>query len=283
MAGAASQRCRECQEDVQINEIFCPHCWHFDDYPNVKFALGKRQDLLSREESARNDAFARLVVSELIELEQLSEGAGVVLGMGVGVLWSMLKDPRTLYLNYERALNAQFRRPASFENSIHRAMGATAVGGQEVSMQTIYGAVSTDGIGSAAYGPLCVTLKLPMVAHRISLLEENSYLFRQKYPDVEPPGSRAIWSDRRSLAVAKLAQLLRSGTTERELRGMILTSHGSRTTDVFMEAHIYGTFTHRAFERVVVIADPDPPDDEHDLERAKMHAAAAGITWADLR
>ncbi len=283
MAGVTSGKCRDCDEGVQINEIFCPHCWRFDDFPNVKLARAKRQALFDRESDARNDAFARRAVSELIWLEQLSDQAVVVVGMGVGVLWSMLKDRRMLYLNYERAMNAQYRRPASPENSAQRAMGASAVGGPEISTHAIYAAVSSNGFGPVSYGPIGVTLKLPMIAHRVSLLEENSYSFRQKYLDNEPPGYRAVWQDRTLLTVAKLARLLYPGATETDLRRMILASNGSRPTDVFMEAHIYGTFTHRAFARVVVMADPEPPDDEHDLERAKAYALAAGILWDDRR
>jgi hypothetical protein len=110
----------------------------------------------------------------------------------------------------------------------------------------VYAALSLDGMGLSSYGLVSMTLKEVCIRNRTSLLSENSFTFVSRHnvskSSPAPLGHRATWDERKELAVAKLAGRLTPAVGRRDYAGLVLFSEGDRSTDDFIEIHIYGGF-----------------------------------------
>jgi hypothetical protein len=273
-------RCHTCGYEIFASEIFCTTCWKFDNYPNVKRALLERDALIARETAARDRVIDQGAANPLIRMEQLIATYGrVVIAMSAHTLHSLLRDPREFYSNVERRIVAGSRRVPEPDFEEERARGASVLGGTSVTSELCYAALSINGIGPRSFGCASVTLKDILIVHRVSLLEENSYTFQQRYPTGHaPPGYRATWEDRVALTTAKFGPSLASSTTDDDLKGMVLLSNGTRADEKYLEAHIYGRIKATAFERVVA-GDPEDADETTSLAMARGRALALGIAW----
>lgn len=117
-----------------------------------------------------------------------------------------------------------------------------------------------------------------MIAHRASVLDENSVLFVERHgvatgkgagppstvpvgavspggaapPGAVPPGYRAIWADRGRLCAAKLHPRIDAGTGPVEYSRLLMRQASAPEDHEFVEAHIFGPMTVRTFEEVSV-------------------------------
>src|SRR3954463_15310232 len=189
--------CRTCAENVQDNELFCPTCWDFHGYPNVKKAFGERAELEARylalDEAIRSDPVLRDVASR----------TEAVVNVGLDYVHSFLNSDRALYTPYRKQVEAQTRRPASPENDEQRFATEGELFGSAASV--LYAALAGPAQGLSSYGPVALRLKEDVVRKRASLLEENSYAFCNRFRRPLPKGHRATWDDRVMLAMTKLA------------------------------------------------------------------------------
>lgn len=135
----------------------------------------------------------------------------------------------------------------------------------------MYGALSLGGKGLTSYGSCGFSLKEVAVRGRATLLEENSYVFTKKHDVFRtnniPPGFRAVWQDRRKLAVAKLAKNISISTGPSDYPDLVLHSDGDRSTDQFIEVHIYGEFDSQVIDEVQI---PNPESVAEKLEQAYL-------------
>ncbi len=121
-----------------------------------------------------------------------------------------------------------------------------------------FGALTLDGQGVWHYGDCAVVLKNAMIAHRASLLEENSVMFMHHHsvqvykPEALPQGFRAQWESRGKICTAKLVDGLNAQTTEDDYASILLTQGATPEEDDFVEVHIWGALTRRCFEQVIV-------------------------------
>lgn len=277
------QACHGCGCDVFPSEVFCTACWRFDNYPNVKRALLERAALAAREAAARDAVIDRRAWDPLIRMEQLVATSGrIVIAMDGHMLYSLLRDSREFYSNSEKRIAAGERRVPEPDFEEERARGASVLGGASVTSELCYAALSINGVGPRSFGCASVTLKDTLIVHRVSLLEENSYTFQQKYPTGRPPsGYRASWEDRVALVTAKFGPSLDAATSDEDLKGMVLLSNGTRADEKYIEAHIYGRIKAAAFERVVV-SHPDNADEGVSLALAHGRALKIGIAWESV-
>jgi hypothetical protein len=94
------------------------------------------------------------------------------------------------------------------------------------------------------YGECSVTLRIPLVAHRTSVLEENMLVFLKtkcdNYWRTEslPAGYRSDWSNRAKLAVAKLAHRIEATTPDGNFEGFLLTRGATSADDQFIELRL---------------------------------------------
>ncbi|MGI9068194.1 MAG: hypothetical protein ACR2HX_17550 [Pyrinomonadaceae bacterium] len=124
--------------------------------------------------------------------------------------------------------------------------------------QIRFAALSLNGIGPTNYGEYSITLRTDMIAHRATVLEENSILFmaHHKVEIAEahrlPEGYRATWSERVKLCIAKLSRLIGSVTKANEYPEILLRQGVTSVDEQFVEVHIFGPLTIRTIERVTL-------------------------------
>jgi hypothetical protein len=115
-------------------------------------------------------------------------------------------------------------------------------------------ALSLDGRGVAHYGDCFLVLKDSMIAHRLSVFEENTVVFMEHHAvgltEDLPKGYRAPWPQRGRLAVAKLATQFTDQTGPGDYAGLLLRNAPTADADDFIEVHIYGPLSIHAVESV---------------------------------
>jgi hypothetical protein len=97
-----------------------------------------------------------------------------------------------------------------------------------------------------------------MIAHRASVIEENSVLFMEHHnvkvsrnPGV-PKGYRAPWTARDKVCTAKLAARIDSTTTRNQYSNLLLKQGATSADDEFVEVHIWGPMTVLSIEKVTI-------------------------------
>jgi len=111
----------------------------------------------------------------------------------------------------------------------------------------VFAALSTDGAGLGKYGAVAVTWNVSphYLGRRATLLEENSYVFYERYKlgalrgPGPPLGFRAVWEDRKWLVVAKIEPSLTTATPGSSLPRLVLSSGVSKMDDTYVEVTIY--------------------------------------------
>jgi len=142
-----------------------------------------------------------------------------------------------------------------------------------------FAALSLDGLGLPHYGECTLVLREELIAHRASLLEDNSALLMKRLAYNLPEGWRAAWPDRAVLCVAKLTERLQPGTQEAEFAALLLRPGARPEDDEFVEVHIWGPMSSWTFARVVL----SHPATGRKLSKVRVKAlrarlASAGIT-----
>ncbi len=115
-----------------------------------------------------------------------------------------------------------------------------------------FAALSTNGAWLDNYGDGAIFFKENMIAHRTTLFEQNTakWIEENQYHTEIPKGSRALWSERAKLGVAKLGNNILDGNQNYD--SMILSCGKDSESDIFIEVHIYGTFSIKSAKSVAI-------------------------------
>jgi hypothetical protein len=113
-----------------------------------------------------------------------------------------------------------------------------------------YAALTIDGAGLSSYGNCTITLKERMIAHRTSCFEGNSALLFDLHHNFNAQ-LRSNWSDRGRLCAAKLGPSI-GKLSDEELARLLLRIGPTPEEDEFVEAHIFGELTLKAFEHILI-------------------------------
>lgn len=279
-------KCPVCASDISDIEERCPTCRHDAGPPNVRIAsqFEEVQALEDRYQSALRLAEANGCLSLVEEFEREVKRSSAVINVDLDFLLLFSRDPRGLYASYERGVEGGMRRPAApINDQERRAVGALVFGGH--SREIIYAALSLDGSGPHSYGPYALNLWDVAIRSRATVLERNSYDFVKQHdlkPGVgRPPGYLATWENRHKLAVAKLAQFITLATQASDFPKLLLSSTGDRTTDEFIEVHIYGTFNLNAVESVKGSSAAARGGERALLRMTKDRLKNAGKAWIE--
>lgn len=253
--------CSECGSTLSAARRHCSTCRADAGAPNVRACRTNEnlKALFARYDVSRSQASALGCSKEFSDLEAIVEKkSGVVVSMPTGVARTLLDDPNSIYVNYERLVGAGVRRPAGSENDRHRC----AVGGQlfgSYADKIVYGVLSLTKDGLCTYGDVHCRLRSITIEKRTSFLETNSYKFVRDHNIVAgaklPIGYAACWIYRHNLVLVKLSDSLSKGQTESDWQGLLIHSDGrNRKNDDFIEAHIFEGFNRNAIESVVPVA-----------------------------
>src|ERR1043166_3690126 len=156
-----------------------------------------------------------------------------------------------IYPTFYKRTEAGLHIPGGSEWDNLRSAADTILFGDTNKKHVRFAALSVDGLGVERYGECSITLKTDFIAHRTSLLEENSVGFMKNHSvgaanDYRiPPGYRAPWQMRARLAVAKLADSISKKTRPADFPTLVLSEGSDGWTDKFIELQIWGSFTIR--------------------------------------
>lgn len=275
-------RCSNCGHSFTEADDRCIKCGADVGFPNVRAAAAEASALDKRYQTAIDLARKQGTHDPLKDFEAHMQRTFAVINVKLGFLYSFVSDNKMLYANYHRAVSSQARKTAEPENDRHRTGVDSRIFGS-YSDRIIHAALSLDGRGPS-YGTYSMRLEDIAIKNRASLLEENSYNFveRQNLKKGRiPPGYRAIWQERHKLAVAKLAASVSSTTIEKEYPYLLLPASSGRSTDEYIEVHIFGTFDNSAIESVRGKSTHRKKADQALVESAKEHLRKADKVWVE--
>jgi hypothetical protein len=250
----ASTPCGFCTYEVPLERTTCPHCARPALYPNVRAAelAVERQALADRYRAALQDSDTRgcRPVVEAFEVETGKSKA--VIARSLEEADRLASSDQQLYSTYYRQIEAELRLPDGSKWDKLRRLADAALF-SEGARDVRFAALALDGSGLPGYGECSLVLREDMIGHRASVFEENSAIFMKKNHYEAPAGHRATWSDRGKHCVAKLAQEIDSATPPARFPEILLRPGASPEEDHFVEVHVWGPLSRRAFERVVLV------------------------------
>ena len=171
--------CPTCRCPIDSSDVLCRNS-HFVGYPNHRAALAERDALMERYRQARNDCAMRNVDTLLDSLEAVAERSQPVIAMSFEACDGVFRSKK--YLNYSQSVGANLRGPARPVDHADRAsVGARLFASYD--QHIAYAALSPDGRGLSSYGEVMVSWRVTMdyLGKRMSLLEENSYVFHERH------------------------------------------------------------------------------------------------------
>jgi hypothetical protein len=244
--------CEYCKNHLPLVLDRCPHCARSAPAPNVRAARVplERETLDIRYEDAINDATARGCEKIIRKFESSLTESKAIIVLSKNQLMHLVSESK-LY-SYYRLINSG----EGMKGDALRAMTDSVLfSGYEQHIR--FATLSLDGIGLSNYGECSLVLRDDLIAHRTSFFEENSAQFMKHHKirmtDVNPlpSGYRATWKDRGKLCIAKLAGRISTDTTSDDFPHLLLQNGATADEDDFIEAHIWGSLTILAVERVI--------------------------------
>ena len=277
--------CPNCGILIDPSDVICRNS-HFVGYPNHRAALAEQGALQARYISARNDCETRGVDKLLDALEAVAERSLPVIAMSFEACDGVFRSRK--YLNYQQSVDANLRHPAhSVDHADRASVGARMFASYD--QHIAYAALSPSGRGLANYGKVMVSWRVTQdyLQKRISLLEENSYIFYARHDlgrlgSTPPMGYRATWGDRARLVGAKLGSRLTVSTRTAKLHTLLLRSGVSRDDDEFVEVMIYADkgLDTLDVDRVLVQVAPSTSEEHRRWEILQQSCRAQGVDCA---
>ncbi len=253
--------CNNCTQVNDINNSHCDKCGsQLPGTINTRRASIKSE--ISALEQKYSDAITNLKSSGLDNeanelIFEINNNGKAIINTNIDFLWVWLVKGNGPYEGYRRLVINNSRPKANFENDVKRVMHDSILFGSTNDM--IYSALTIDEQGLVSYGEATIILKIPSIQSRTSALETNSYFFVEEavkggwtFDKPLPPGFMSTWFTKDKLGVSKLEKKLKKGMKKDEMARLILTSHGNRSTDEFIELYIFGKIVETALEKIKI-------------------------------
>jgi hypothetical protein len=275
--------CSYCGHPVPLDWSLCPHCARPSLYPNVRAAEqeDERKALAIRHEQAVRDAEARGCGGVVRDFEVAAGASAAVLTRPLGEVERLASSDRQLYSTYYQLLEAEVKLPDGDEWEPLRHLADEALF-RNFKEKIRFAALALDGVGLPHYGECTLVLREEMIAHRASLLEDNSALLMKRVAYNLPAGLRATWPDRVFLCVAKLADRFCPETKKAEFASLLMRPRSSPELDEFVEVHIWGPMTRRTFAKVILRRRPGSRPALRSVVKAlRLRLAGAGVDFEE--
>ncbi|MFZ4702254.1 MAG: hypothetical protein ACOYMG_19605 [Candidatus Methylumidiphilus sp.] len=278
------ESCPSCGNRLSWERDTCLGCGAYVGAPNVREMAVERDRLAARFEKSVEDSKARGCFDTVTAFtESVDKDSVAVVNLWPDFLAQFLNGEKSLYSGYALQTDAETRRAAERSNDRER-LGTEGILFGNYGPHIRYAALSLDGgEGLVSYGSCSVSLRKELCLNKATLIEENSYSFVRRHRilpgDTIPEGRRALWQHRHYLATAKLAGKIDKSTTDRDFAGLLLYSVGDRSTDEFIEVHVYGPFGKEAFVTAVIpaIKKAKSKDDRFHLAKIRDSLGKSGI------
>jgi hypothetical protein len=244
-----------CRTEVLLHVERCHVCGADVGFPNVRATNTQSEvaALRKRFDNARTAAKGRGSLKVLENFGKAVTQSYAVLARSLGDLDALVKRNNALYVSFHNQVRAGQRIPENNDWDAGRVAAENTVH-PNYSEHINYSALSLDGLGVSWWGEYSIVLKPAHITRRISIFEENPFIFCERHGVVagkRPPlGFRASWPRRQDLAMAKLADKLVADTTPAQFASILLRQGDSKGSTDFLECHIYGPLHRSSIERV---------------------------------
>jgi hypothetical protein len=276
--------CNICGSPIPETGDTCGTCGSHIGFPNVRAAEAEQGPLTIRYEAAIAVARTQGTHDAVLKFDASMKKTFAVVNVDLRFLFHFLSNDKLLYSTYQLGVRSETRKAANAENDRHRVGVEGTFFGSDGS-KIRYAALSLDGSGLKSYGGYSIRLRDVAVAHRATLLEENTYAFVEHHDIIAghpaPPGYRGVWAERHKLAVAKLGARLLPTTEEKDHAGLLLENAGKRPDDNFIEVHIYGPLDGNAIESVKGKSRIRNNPERALAASAKQYLLNAGKVWIE--
>lgn len=251
--------CDHCKNEIFQPAPCCPHCGRWAQYWNVINAdkADERTALIRRYDAAKADALARGAGAAVQDFETAVAGSKAVIARSIEEVQRLASSTHEIFGPYYRLIEAELKLPDGDEWDIARQLTDTVLFPHHKE-HIRFAALSLDGLGLSKYGGCSIQIRDDMIAHRASVIEENSVLFTERHnvkvsrkPGV-PKGYRASWGARDKICIAKLAARIDSTTTPNQYSKLLLKQGATSADDEFVEVHVWGPMTVLSIEKVTI-------------------------------
>lgn len=255
-----SSECKYCGNNILLSQERCPHCAQPGLFPNVRAAQlpEEKTALENRYNAAMEQSKLNGSSTELHNFENtVLSDSKAVMNRSLAEITRLANSNKELYATYYQLIESGIRLPSGGKWDILRAIADDALFlGYKKDIR--FAALSIDGLGLFNYGECSLVLKDKMIAHRASVLEENSVIFMETHKIIMsqahklPQGYRATWDDRGKLCATKAAREISASTQSKHFAGILLHQGKTTAEDKFVEVHIWGPISSFTFDLVIV-------------------------------
>ena len=248
-------RCNHCNLEIRPSEAFCPACNNPVGFPNVRAARQPTeiQALEHHLRGAQREAKTGGYEDVLQRFTDAVRSSKAVICRGISKVKVLLENANELYASFYDLVSAGGLRPEDTEmDRLRRHTDSLLFPYYEKRIR--FAALSLDGKGASSWENCALVLKDDLIRDRANVFEENSVHFchkRVKDFGKLPPGCRAAWEERHSLAAAKLGSRLKPTTEAADFPDILLSSTGDDYGEDFVEVHIGGSLHRHSVERLV--------------------------------
>ncbi len=248
--------CERCQNEIPLDWECCPHCGNGLNCPNVVLArqVSEIQALEQRFRDALDDAATRGCETTVQAFAAAVTSSQAVMGSTLQKLLPIVIRDRDVFAAFHELAELRFLRESSPTgpdwNVVRPAAEVALLGGRKRINRLHYAALALDGRSLPHYGEVSILLRENLIAHRVSLFQENSAVYVYRHGVNLPLGTRGTWGDRHKLCVAKLAAQITASTRPDEFPTILLKPGATGLDDNFVEVHVFGPMTFRTFEKV---------------------------------
>ena len=247
-------KCDYCDSELYYKGDRCCHCWEPLEAPNVRWAKKERSWLKKRYKKAKKHAKKKGHHKNLVRFRNQVRRAVAVINLDIDFLYSFITNEEILFSTYQKIDGAEARKPKSFNIASQRLVAEASLFA-EYGKEIRYAALSLNGKGLSSYGNSTIILDERYIKKRATALETDSIKFLKLHPK-KPKGYVSTWHEKYKLAVAKYANQIEASTTENQFEDILLFSEGDRSTEEFIEVHIYGPISLEAVKEVRVTSCP---------------------------
>lgn len=206
-------------------------------------------------------------------------GSRAVISRSLAIVQELVESDKRTYVGFHKQLAAGARVAEDNKFDRIRTQVESALF-PNFHSEIIFGCLSLGGSRLTGYGEYAMVIKDKMIAHRATVFDENPITLSKKLKlsltDPFPPGYRAVWSERDSLAKAKLHSDINSDTKDDDFPHILLNDRGGTADSDFIEVHIFGPLNQQSIERVIGPV-PKTRDDRLIWQRLQRQLAKAGI------
>lgn len=271
----------ECDNEIHWHDEKCDVCKLQLLPPNQRLVLAEREALEQSYQLAKAKAERLGCDDRFTEMEQqVAAYSHAVINFDELTLRFLLRGFATAGLsNYQMMIESEMRKPADFENDTERRTVDSALWGS-FDKKIRFAALSLNHQGLTSYGCCSATFKDITMDGTATVLIENSYDFARRHEiktrDCKlPVGYRAVWSQRHKLVMTKMVDKLIEQDDCTDYAELLLFSELDRSTDQFVEVHIYGGLPLKAINVIVVPNNPQDDVQKVDFQQIKELADAA--------